>query len=84
MTTTAMFEAVNEVQELAERDLARTQTDFMGRMAQCLCEWEGVVDETPDDEWTLDQLDRAADALSGLAGLALAQLVMVRRKRAQV
>lgn len=63
--------------ELARRDLLRTSTDFLGRMAQCLSVYEGIC-EQPDDEWSDATRADAEEELTGLIGLALAQLALVR------
>ena len=69
--------SIADVLELARRDIARTQTDFLGRMNACLMDYEGICDEHPDGDFGHDRQE-ADDAISGLAGLALAQLMMLR------
>ncbi|MEN2749984.1 hypothetical protein, partial [Sphingomonas sp. T9W2] len=64
--------------ELARRDIAREQTDFLGRMAQSLCTYEGIFADYPDGDLPEDVRDEAEDEISALAGLALAQLVLLR------
>lgn len=71
-------EAVSDVVESAHRDVARTQTDFLGRMGQALCSYEGIFGDYPDGDLPDDVREEAEDHMVGLAGLALAQLVMLR------
>ena len=71
-------QALSDVVEAARRDMARTQTDFLGRMAQCLCGYEEIFDENPDGDLGSDARKDADDAILSLAGLALAQLLMLR------
>lgn len=65
------------VVELEKRDIARTQTDFIGRMQQALASFEDVCDQYPDGDWPEDARDEGGEELAALAGLALAQLAMV-------
>ena len=76
--TEALREAVEQVKQLAQRDMARTQTDFLGRMGQELCDFEAAIEPYPDGELPDDVRGDAYDAISGLAGLAFAQMLMLR------
>ena len=76
--TEALREAVEQVKQLAQRDMARTQTDFIGRMGQELCDFEAAIEPYPDGELPDDVRGDAYDAISGLAGLAFAQMLMLR------
>lgn len=76
--TKALREAVEQVKQLAQRDMARTQTDFLGRMGQELCDFEAAIEPYPDGELPDDVRGDAYDAISGLAGLAFAQMLMLR------
>jgi len=71
-------QALSDVSEAARRDMARTQTDFLGRMAQCLHEYQDIFDEHPDGDLGGEARKDADDAILSLAGLALAQLLMLR------
>lgn len=71
-------EIVSEIVELAKRDIARTQTDFLGRMGQALCQYESAFDDHPDGDLPEDVKQEADDNIAALAGLALAQLAMLR------
>lgn len=74
----AQGEIVLEIVELARRDIARTHTDFIGRMGQALCQYESIFDEHPGDVLPKDAREEAEDNIAALAGLALAQLAMLR------
>lgn len=76
--TDALREALEQVKQLAQRDMARTQTDFIGRMGQELCDFEAAIEPYPDGELPDDVRGDAYDAISGLAGLAFAQMLMLR------
>lgn len=76
--TEALREALEQVKQLAQRDMARTQTDFIGRMGQELCDFEAAIEPYPDGELPDDVRGDAYDAISGLAGLAFAQMLMLR------
>ncbi len=69
---------LNEIRDVALRDIARTSTDFLGRMGQALCEYQAVFDDAGLNELTPDQCQEAEDAITWLLGLALAQLAMLR------
>ena len=76
--TEALREALEQVKQLAQRDMARPQTDFLGRMGQELCDFEAAIEPYPDGELPDDVRGDAYDAISGLAGLAFAQMLMLR------
>lgn len=73
--------SVADVIELARRDIARTQTDFLGRMNACLMDYEAICDDHPDGDFG-DDKQEADEAISSLAGLALAQVMMLRGEEA--
>lgn len=75
--TTVEHTSIADVLELARRDIARTQTDFLGRMNACLMDYEAICDDYPEGDFGEDK-DEADEAISGLAGLALAQVMMLR------
>lgn len=77
-TTPTLGDVVMEVVELARRDIAREQTDFLGRMGQALCTYEGIFDQYPDGDLPDDDREEADDQISALAGMALAQLALLR------
>jgi len=62
------------VRELARRDVARTQTDFLGRMAETIMEMEVCCE--PHQVLNEDQREDFHDAAMTLAALALAQAAM--------
>jgi hypothetical protein len=65
------------VQHLAERHIARDQTDFIGRTGQALATWEEFC-ATCDDQFATDEeIEDAADALRQVASMALAQLAVL-------
>lgn len=66
-----------DVVELALRDIAREQTDFIGRMSQSFCTFEGLCDDHSDGEWPDDDRDDAIENLMALAGMALAQVAFL-------
>lgn len=81
-TTTTEPEALAAVLDAvvasAQHDMARTQTDFLGRMEQSLCEYQGIFDDHPDGDLGAEVREDADEAILSLAGLALAQLLMLR------
>lgn len=76
--TASALDAFAEVVDAARRDVAREQTDFLGRMAQALGTYEGIFDDHPDGELPADVQEDAEGQMLGLAGLAFAQLIMLR------
>lgn len=76
--TEALREALEQVKQLAQRDMARTQTDFIGRMGQELCDFEAAIEPYPDGDLPDDVRGDAYDAIAGLAGLSFAQMLMLR------
>lgn len=71
-------EAFSDIAESAHRDVARTQTDFLGRMGAALGAYESIFDEYPDGELPDDVREDAEGQMLALSGLAMAQLVMLR------
>lgn len=63
--------------ELARRNIMREQTDFIGRMHQAMGGYEVACEEWADGEGDDAGRDDAAENLTELIGLALAQLAMV-------
>jgi hypothetical protein len=77
-TEPALAAALDAVIMSAQHDMARTQTDFLGRMGQSLCDYQDVFDQNPDGDLGADVREEADEAILSLAGLALAQLLMLR------
>ena len=76
--TDKLVEALEQVIASAQRDMARTNTDFLGRMGQTLCEYQDIFEEHPDGDLGGDVREEADEAILSLSGLALAQLFMLR------
>jgi hypothetical protein len=70
--------ALMDVDASATMHLARTQTDYLGRMDQSLADIQNTFDEYPDSE-VIDrnQAETLYEALTDLAGLATAQAAIL-------
>ena len=74
-TTAGRASIVAELVKLASQNIKRSQTDFLGRMTEALCQYAERFEDNCD--MTDDDKEEAAGEVSELAGLALAQWAML-------
>ena len=74
----ALPEILNDCGKLASAYTARESTDFLGRLNDAHATIEGIFDDQPDGDISLEAAHEAFEGYEYMAALALAQMAMLR------